>query len=56
MADETFCEICGSEMLIEKIMPKLGRRSLGKQYYKMICSKPGCKNVKYVKPGELEKK
>ncbi len=45
------CEKCGSEMKNLGLVPRLGRRSLGKQYFKMKCSK--CGEIKYVKPRDL---
>ncbi len=45
------CEKCESEMQNLGLVPKLGRKSLGKQFYKMKC--PKCGEIKYVKPSEL---
>ena len=45
------CENCGSEMKNLGLVPRLGRRSLGKRFYKMKCEK--CGETKYVKPRDL---
>jgi len=45
------CEKCGSEMKNLGLVPELGRRVIGKQYFKMQCLK--CGKTKYVKPRKL---
>ncbi len=51
------CEKCGGKMYKVGLAPKLGRRSLGKQYFKMQCRNINCEKfgeIKYVKPRELK--
>ncbi len=45
------CEKCRIEMKNLGLRPNLGRKSLGKQFYKMQC--PKCGKIKYVKPWKL---
>ncbi len=48
------CEKCGKEMKNLGLVPRLGRKVIGKQYFKMKCSNPKCPEVKYIKPSELK--
>jgi predicted RNA-binding Zn-ribbon protein involved in translation (DUF1610 family) len=42
------CEKCGREMKNLGVVPKMGRRVIGKQYFKMQC--PNCpEEIKYIK-------
>ncbi len=49
------CERCGSEMKNLGVVPKMGRRVIGKQYFKMKCLNPKCGEIKYIKPSELRR-
>ena len=45
------CKKCNEEMKNLGLVPRMGRRVIGKQYFKMRC--PGCGKMEYVKPSEL---
>ena len=50
------CEKCESEMQNLGFVPKLGKKVVGKQYFKIQCPNPSCEKygeIKYVKPSEL---
>lgn len=47
------CPECNKEMENLGPVPRMGRRVIGKQYFKMKCT--GCGNVNYVKPNEVKK-
>lgn len=50
------CKEDGKEVEMDYIdlVPKLGRRSLGKQFYKYKC--PRCGTVERIKPRDLKKR
>ncbi len=53
------CEKCGDGMIIVKLVPRLGRKVMGKQYLKVKCENLKCPQYgeeKYVKPSEYFKK
>jgi len=45
------CDKCGKEMKIEKLVPRMSQRVIGKQYFKMKC--PSCGEIKYMKPTKV---
>ena len=45
---------CGDEMIFLDVVPKLGRRSLGKQSYKYKC--PRCGTEERIRPRELRER
>ncbi len=51
------CEKCGKEMKNLGLVPRLGRKAMGKQYFKIECSNPACPKygeIKYIKPGKFK--